>query len=161
MAGGYSKRVRMMMTDWVNGKTAGVTPPAAWYVGLSTLNVGDSFAAYTSGTTGEPTLGTNGYARSTSIGTTAANWTTAPSPSDDAAAVGANAVAVAFAASTGAWTTTTTALAFFFVSDSTTSTSNSNFISRGGLTPSTTTVNATGITLSFAIGALTLNLTPV
>lgn len=155
MATGYLKNIRQSMTDWVNGKTPTFTPVTAFFVGLSTALPLDDFTALA-----EPTIGTGAYARSTSINT-AAGWTTSPAPSNDAAAVGGNAVAVSFPASSAAWSTTTTAIPYFFVSTSATSTTASAQISRGALTPSTTTVNATGITLSFAIGALTLNLTPV
>lgn len=155
MATGYLKNIRTSMTDWINGKTPVFTPVTAFFIGLSTALPADDFTGLA-----EPTLGTGAYARSTSINT-AAGWTTSPTPANDAAAVGANAVVASFPASSAAWSTTTTPLTHFFVSTSASSTTASAQISRGALTPSTTTVNAAGITLSFAIGALTLNLTPV
>lgn len=137
------------MVDWVAGQT--VTAPAAWYVGLSTAQPADDGSGIA-----EPAIGTGAYARSTSIGTTASRWTAAPNPSNDANAVSAANVAIAFPASSAAWSTTSTNLPYWFLSDSTTSVTEANYIGRGNVT-NPTNVNASGITLTFAIGALTNN----
>lgn len=144
---GYVRPLRMLMVDWVAGKT--VSPPGfPWFVGLSTADPGNTFA-----TIAEPTIGTGAYGRSTSI-TTTAGWTAAPTPTNPGdVAVSANAVAVSFPASTAAWSTGATVLTHFFLSTSATSLLIANGIALGPITP-TTAVNASGITLSFAIGTL-------
>lgn len=152
MAVGYGRRVRRLVVDFVAGKAP--SPPTAWYVGLalSSTNPADDASGLAAG---EPTIGTGAYARSTSIGTTSANWTAAPLPAADASTISANAVAVAFTASSAAWSTGAGVLGFFFLSDSTTLQTEATYIGRGSFTP-TTAVNASGITLSFAIGQLSM-----
>jgi hypothetical protein len=155
MAAGYSQRIRRLLVDWADGKS--VTQPATWNIGLSTANPADDYSGLA-----EPTS-TGGYTRSGSIGSTTANWTAAPSGANDSATVGANAVAVNFPTSTAAWSTGASTLGFAFVTDGTTASGNgtvSNYISRATIS-SPQAVNASGITLSFAIGQFAVNITPV
>lgn len=109
------------------------------YIGLSTSDPGES-----GGITGEPSA-TGGYAR---ITTSAANW--------DASTGGSaidNGAVLSFPESSAAWSTGATALTHFFITDSVTLGAG-NVIASAALTTSRT-VNAAGITLSFAAGAIT------
>jgi hypothetical protein len=138
----------MTMVDFCAMKAP--TAPTQWNMGLCMTNPLDDASALAAQ---EPTIGTGAYARSTSIGSTAANWTTAPTPTADAAAVSANAVAVTFAASTAAFSSGASTLGFYFGSLSTTLQTEVNYIGRGSIT-NPVAVNTSGVTLSFAIAAL-------
>lgn len=144
MATGYGKRVRRTMVDFCAGKAP--TAPANWYTRLSTAQPQDA-----GGGIAEPTS-TGGYLATADL--TSTNWTAAPDPSVDAAAVSANGVAITFPVSTAAWSTGATTLAFWFMSTgSSTSTTEANYIGRGNVT-NPVAVNTSGVTLSFAIAAL-------
>lgn len=106
------------------------------YIGLSTATLTDAGTI-----TGEPTS-TGGYAR---IATAASDWTA----SSGSGIV--SATPFAFAESTLAWSTGATELTDFFIADALT---NGNMIAFGSLTTHRT-VNAAGVTLSFAAGSLT------
>lgn len=144
MATGYGRRVRRTMVDFCAGKAP--TAPTNWYTRLSTANPADDGSGIA-----EPTAGTGSYANAPDL--TSTNWTAAPNPSNDAAAVSANGAAITFPTSTAAWSTGATTLAFWFMSLSTTSTTEANYIGRGSVT-NPVAVNTTGVTLSFAIAAL-------
>ena len=108
------------------------------YIGLYT---GDPTDAGTQ--TSEPTIGSGGYARKQ---TAAADW----NASSGGTSV-SNANALAFPESTAAWSTGATPVAYFALLDAATA---GNMIASGALTTSRT-VNAAGVTLSFAASALT------
>lgn len=149
---GYGRRIRRIALDWVAGVTSPLpAAPTALYCGLSTADPGDAAAGIA-----EPTIGTGAYARAT-IGITQTNWTPAPNPTAGSPAVSANANTVSFPASSAPWSTGPTTLTHFFISDSTTAVTEAAFVARGALSP-TTTVNAIGITLSFAAGTLIINM---
>jgi hypothetical protein len=122
--------------DHVHGKTAYTMPTL--YIGLSstTPTIAGAFT--------EPTIGTGGYAR---IVTTGASWNAS------ASGTAANAAALAFPASSGAWTSGASALTHVCYFDSPTGTAASNLVMFAPITP-TVTVNAAGVTVNFAIGAL-------
>lgn len=143
MATGYGRRVRRTMVDFCAGKAP--TAPTNWYTRLSTANPADDGSGIA-----EPTS-TGGYTNAADL--TSTNWTAAPNPSNDAAAVSANGAAISFPVSTAAWSTGATTLAFWFMSLSTTSTTEANYIGRGSVT-NPVAVNTSGVTLSFAIAAL-------
>lgn len=146
MATGYGRRVRRLQQDFVSGKAP--TAPAAWYLAASTANPGDDASGLA-----EPTA-TGGYVRKQMP--TAADWTAAPNPSNDAAAVAANANIINFAASSAAWSTGATNITYLAIFDHPTNTAEANYIGRAILaTPQA--VNSSGVTLSIAIGALTMN----
>lgn len=122
--------------DHVHGKTAYTMPQL--YIGLSTTTPTIA-GAFT-----EPTIGTGGYAR---IVTTGTSWNAA------AAGVAANASALAFPASTAAWSSGATALTHMCYFDSPTGTAASNLVMFAPLgTP--VTVNSAGITINFPIGQI-------
>lgn len=149
MATGYGKRVRRTMVDFVAGKAP--TAPANWFPRLCQLNPGDDASGTSSSTTGEPTIGTGNYGAASDM--TSGGWTAAPDPSVDTAAVSANASAITFPTSSAAWTTTTSTLGFWWMSLSATSKTEANYIGRGSVT-NPVAVNTSGVTLSFAIAAL-------
>lgn len=144
MATGYGRRVRRTMVDYVAAKGSNPSP-TNWFPRLSTANPADDASGIA-----EPTA-TGGYTNAPDV--TSANWTAAPNPSNDAAAVSANAAAITFPVSTAAWSTGATTLAFWFMSMSATSTTEANYIGRGSVT-NPVAVNTSGVTLSFAIAAL-------
>lgn len=122
----------------------GVTPV---FIGVSTVanssaNVDATLAA------GEPTAGTGSYARITVTDNTT-NFPTATGTNPTTSKLH---VSFSFAASTAAWSTGASALQSWAIYDALTS---GNMLWNGPLVPSTDIVNGTGVTLSFAIDALT------
>ena len=107
------------------------------YVGLSTSDPGEAGSL-----TGEPTIGSAGYARKA---TSASDWTA----SSGGSAI-ENAGTLAFPESSGAWAAGAS-LTHFFLADAA---SAGNVLFKASLTTART-VSATGVTLSFAAGALT------
>jgi len=136
--GSFGNYAELKVLELLVGKTAFATPTA--YIGLKT---GDPTDAGSGGT--EPTDPTGAYSRITTAG---ANW--------DAAAAGAiqNGAALSFAESSGAWSTGATPLTHFIIMDASTG---GNLLAHGTLTVART-VNAAGVTLTFAIGDLDLTL---
>lgn len=132
-----------------------ITAPTTCYVGLSTATPtapdGTGLA--------EPTSGTGGYARVEIGGGVLVVGDFAAPTASGSGQVLTNAVAVAFAASSAAWSTGATALTWFSLWKTLTGTTASNFMGAGPLTPNTNIVNGAGVTISFAIGALSLTIT--
>jgi len=124
------------IVDHVHGKVSFTMPQL--FIGLSstTPTIAGAFT--------EPTIGTGGYAR---IATTGASWNAA------AAGVAANAAALSFPASSAAWSSGASALTHLCYFDNATATGAANLVMFAPLTPSVT-VNAAGITVNFAIGAI-------
>jgi len=136
--GSFGDYAENKILDHITGKTSFTKPTA--FIGLSTADPADDGSGLA-----EPTIPTGGYAR---IETEGADW--------DAAAAGAvaNAAALAFPISTDAWSTGETPLTHFAIFDAA---SGGNMLAHGALdTPRT--VDAAGITLSFAIGELDITL---
>jgi hypothetical protein len=129
------------------GKTP-ATMPTAWWLSLHTTNPGDDGQGG-----GEPTA-TGSYAR---VQVLAAGWNgltnTPPPPANDAASIIDNVGIVNFPASSAAWSTGATNLTHVGIWDSSSATAEANFIGRVALT-TPQAVNAAGITLSIAAGAL-------
>jgi len=143
MATGLAIGLRQQQMDFIfQGASAG-TAPSAMFLGLKTADPSDDNSTGT-----EPTAGTGNYGRLTCTpGTT--NWNAATSTAGSASSV-TNKVALSFAASNAAWSTTTTSLTFAILMSASTA---GTYYGRASLTAGQA-VNATGITLSFAIGAL-------
>lgn len=122
--------------DHVHGKTAYTMPTL--YIGLSstTPTIAGAFT--------EPTIGTGGYAR---IVTSGASWNAS------ASGTAANAATLSFPASSAAWTSGASPLTHVCYFDSPTGTAATNLVMFAPITP-TVTVNASGVTVNFAIGAL-------
>lgn len=143
MATGLSITLRQAQMDFIFGG-ATATAPTTIAVGLKTADPGDDNSTGT-----EPTS-TGSYGRvSTTSGTT--NWNASTSTAGSPATV-TNKTAITFPASTAAWSTTTTALTYAILMSSATLGSGT-FYGRASLTAGQT-VNASGITLSFAAGQL-------
>lgn len=126
------------------------TAPATLYIGVGTVantsaNVDATLAA------GEPTIGTGSYARIVVTN----NTTNFPTPTGSNPTTSKLHVAFSFAASTAAWSTGATALQSWMIFDAA---SAGNMLWNGPLVPATFTVNAAGVTLSYAIDALTASL---
>lgn len=155
MAGGISQRVRQDLLSYFSGGS--ITQPSAWWVSLHTGDPGDK-AANAAAT--EPTSGTGAYARAqvNAVGGASPAWNTIPAPAAAGdPAILANLNAVAFAASSAAWSTGATNLTYFAVWTSSTLQTAAAFLGRAQLsTPQN--VNAAGVTLSFAIGALQISM---
>lgn len=96
---------------------------------------------------------TGGYAR---IAVTN-NSTNFPVATGSAPASKSLNVSFSFPVSTLAWSTGATALASFFIADASTL-AGGNILWSGPLAPATDVVNGTGVTFTFAIGALTFTL---
>lgn len=101
----------------------------------------------------EPTA-TGGYAR-ISVTNNATNF---PAPTGTNPTTSHLHVSFSFPASSAAWSTGATALQSWFIADAATL-AGGNILWSGALSPSTDAVNGAGITLSFAIDALTFTLT--
>lgn len=140
MAVGYGRRIRRLQVDASVGKT--VTFPTTVYCSLHTGNPGDD------GQTANEVGAGVGYARQQ---ITAANWTAAPNPANDAAAVSANAIAITFGPNTATNWGTITHIGFW---DSSSATAEANYIGRLALSASQAI--AVGNSLTFAIGAIQL-----
>ena len=140
------------------GITAGpqiVNPVNTWFIGLTTQAV--SGATQANVLSGEPTIGTGSYARIV-VPNNLLNWTAATYSSPTATI--ASAATFSFAASSAAWSTGATNLIQVFLCDTlsgTTAGTNVNVFGYGALT-TPQSVNASGITLSFASTALTITL---
>lgn len=114
------------------------------YVGLKTADPLDDNSGGT-----EPTIGTDGYAR-VAVSRATGSWA---APADNAGAQRtSNSAAITFPASTGAWASGSS-LTHFILMDAATG---GNMLYSGALTNSRV-VDATGITLSFAAGTLTID----
>lgn len=141
--------------DFIFTMGAAAAPLPAWtlntvYIGLTTQAV--SGATQANILTGEPTA-TGSYAR-IALFNTAANWPSATAASPSVMSSGA---AFSFPASTAAWSTGATNLIQMFIADAS-SLAGGNVLAFGAL-GTAQAVNASGITLSFAGGAITLTLT--
>lgn len=124
--------------------------PATWYIGLTTQAV--SGATQANVLSGEPTS-TGGYARIVVTN----NTSNFPASSGFNPATTASGAIFSFPASTGSgWSTGATNLIQVFIADAATL-AGGNVMGFGALT-TPQAVNASGITLSFAIGALTVTL---
>ena len=122
----------------------------------NTLYIGLSTAAYTSSQatilSGEPTS-TGSYGRIVVLNNRA-NWPTATAASPSVLTAGGP---FSFAASSAAWSTGSTNLVTMFIADASTL-AGGNILAAGAL-GTAQAVNASGITLSFASGAITITLT--
>lgn len=149
MATGLGKRARKEALNWVFNKTA-TQPGSTYYISAHTADPGDDGQ-----TANEPTAGTGNYGRAS---VTAANLTAAVSSGSPGAPVFVeNTNTLSFAASSAAWSTGSSNLTHFGVWDHATNTAEANFIGRGSIS-NPTAVNAAGITLSFAAGALDMTM---
>ena len=119
------------------------TPATTHYIGLSTANPTDDASG-----NAEPSTGA--YARVTFTNNTT-NWGAAGSSSERS-----NAVAITFPESTAAWSGGSN-LTYFTIWDHATNTAAANLVAYGAL-DTARSVDAAGITLSFAIGALDITL---
>lgn len=143
MATGLAIGLRQAQMDYVFQGAVAATAPSAMFIGLKTADPSDDNSTGT-----EPTAGTGAYARvSCTPGTT--NWNAATSTAGSASTV-TNKLAFSFPASTAAWSTTTTALTHVILMSASTA---GTYYGRAALTASQT-VNASGITLSFATSQL-------
>lgn len=118
--------------------------------GTGTIDTGDSVYAIPTQATilsNEPTS-TGGYARAAVLNNPA-NW---PASTGTYPASKSSGATVSFPASTAAWSSGATVLAIFFIADASTL-AGGNIIGWGYLT-TPQTVNASGITLSFASGQI-------
>jgi hypothetical protein len=142
------------MLSWYSGGSP--TAPSAWWVSLHTGDPGDK-AANAAAT--EPS-GTGGYARVqvNAVGGASPAWDTIPAPASAGdPAILANLNAVPFDPSSAAWSTGATNLTYFALWTSSTLQTEAAFLGRAQLsTPQN--VNAAGVTLSFAIGALQISM---
>lgn len=139
MAGKIVTATRNKILDHLLGKTA-YTMPTNVYIGLSSTTVADDGSNFT-----EPTIGVAGYARKQCTG---ADW--------EAASAGAtqNANALAFTESSGAWASSAPLTDFGIFEAATGGTCTAK-----GVLTNARTVDAAGITLQFAAGALDATLT--
>lgn len=164
MATGYGRRQRVDLQKWLIGTTTGGAPTAPGttclaalcYIATPGTTLDDGSANATPGTT-EPTFTTPGaYARQT------LTWNiTVATPSNDAAAVNQNTGAITWT-STAAYSTAANALnyVFLYLTAATTSTTEANYIGRAAITVPQA-VNAAGITLTIASGALVMGMISV
>lgn len=135
----------------LTGSNPNVTQLTGCTGGTGKIDTGDQVYLVPTGATiltNEPTS-TGGYARVSTVNNAAA-W---PASSGTYPAQKQNGSAVTFPASTAAWSSGATALMVFFIADSSTL-AGGNVIAFGYLT-TPQTVNASGITPSFAASALT------
>jgi hypothetical protein len=140
MATGLSITLRQQQMDFIFGGAA-ATAPTTIALGLKTADPSDD------NSTGTEPSSTGSYGRvSTTSGTT--NYLASTSAAGSPALVG-NKTAVNFPTSTAAWSTGATALTYAILM-STTTLGSGTYYGRALLTAGQT-VNATGITLSFAI----------
>jgi len=140
-----SSFIEPKVLDHILGKTD-IGALAVVYLGLKTA---DPLNNNSGGT--EPTIPTGGYAR---VATTGVSWDAATPGGAATASYTANAAALAFPVSTAAWSTGATPLTHFIIMDAA---SGGNMIACGALT-TPRTVNAAGVTLSYAIGDLDVTL---
>lgn len=131
--------------------------PATVYVALST-----AAPTATDGTgLAEPTIGTGGYARvavTTGSGGGTGAVFGAPAAGGTSGQAITNGSTVSFPASTAAWSTGSTPNTWFSLWLTSSGTTAANFVGAGPLQTGQA-VNASGITLSFASGQLTITLT--
>lgn len=154
MASGWGRRTRQNMQRWVTNQTPGTTP-SAWFAGLSiqTLNAGpDDGSGITPGTT-EPS-NTNGYVRA-NIGTS--GWTQPVLAGLDASVPALNAGALSWISSGGGFSTAANALNIVTIWDTATvaTVTEAAFYGRANIAVPQA-VNAAGITLTIAIGGLSM-----
>lgn len=149
MATGLGRRMRAEALNWVFNKTA-TQPGSTYYISAHTADPGDDGQ-----TANEATIGTGSYAR---ISVAAASLTAASGSGTLGAPVNVeNTGSISFPASTAAWSTGSSNITHYGVWVHATSTTEANFIGRGSIS-NPTAVNAAGITLSFAAGALDMTL---
>lgn len=148
MATGLGRRMRGHAINWVFNKTA-TQPASTYHISAHTADPGDD------GQTANEPSGTGSYARIS----VAASALTAASTSGTLGAPNnvENTSQVSFPASTAAWSTAANNITHFGVWDHATNTAEANFIGRGSIS-NPTAVNASGITLSFAAGALDMTM---
>ncbi len=126
------------------------TGGATWYVGVSTAAFPTTDALLKSG---EPTSA-GSYGRIVVTN----NATNFPAASGSNPTTTHLHVSFSFTASSAAWSTGGTPLASFFIADASTLGAG-NVLWSGALSPATDIVNGSGVTLTFAIDALTFTLT--
>ena len=129
------------------------TAPTAWYASLHTGNPGDDGL-----TANEVTITTSGYGRYLMTGG-AATWTTTAytSVANDAACVVANGATLSFGPSTGlnaAWGTIT----YVGLWEHATTATEAVYLGRAAASVSQS-VGGSGVTITIAIGALTMSVT--
>jgi hypothetical protein len=142
MATGWGREVRRdfqrLATQVATTKT--YTTP---FASLSTANPNDDGQS-----NAEPTA-TNGYAAQ------AISWTAPPLPTNDAAAIAANSAAISWTSSGGAFSTGATNLTHVGIWNHVTTRTEAAFLGRAAIAVPQA-VNAAGITLTIAIGALSM-----
>lgn len=151
MASGWGRRIRQNMQRWVTNQTPGTTP-SAWFAGLSiqTSNAGpDDGSGITPGTT-EPSS-SNGYTRP------AITWAQPVSGANDATVPALNSATISWTSSGGAFSTAANNLNLVTIWDTATlaTVAEANFYGRANIAVPQA-VNASGITLTIAIGGLSM-----
>lgn len=142
MATGWGARLRAEMQNYATNKTPAASPTTP-FASLSTANPGDQGAA-----NAEPTS-TGGYAAQ------AITWAATTQPADDASAVASNSVAITWGPSGAAWSTGATNLTHVGIWNHVTTRTNAVFLGRAAIAVPQA-VNAASITLTIAIGGLTM-----
>lgn len=144
---GLTRRMRVEILKYVANQTPAASPTTI-SVGFSTANPGDDAA-----TIAEPTIGTGGYARQ------AVTWTAVATPTAGSPAVLQNSAVVTWGPSSAAWSTGATPLSFLVYWTASTGVTESLLVAFGSVS-APPQVNAAGVTLTAAIGALQITITP-
>lgn len=142
MATGWGARLRAEMQNYATNKTPAASPTTP-FAGLSEANPGDQGA-----TNDEPTSA-GGYAAK------AITWATTTQPADDASAVASNSVAITWGPSSAAWSSGADPLSYVGIWNHLTTRTNAVYLGRAAISVPQA-VNAAGITLTIAIGGLTM-----
>lgn len=144
MATGWGREVRRALQNVATQNAAGKTFTTP-FASLSTANPNDDGQS-----NAEPTS-TGSYAAQ------AVTWTAPPLPALDASAVAANAGAITWGPSSAAYSTGATALSHVGLWNNLTTRTEAAFLGRAAITVPQA-VNAAGITLTIAIGGLTMGM---
>lgn len=158
---GLGRRMRVGLLEHIRSSGAGGAGSvalSAMYAGFGhTTSPGDDASGVQ-----EPTIGTGGYTRA-QLGTGGVTWSAISTPSAGAVARLQNSGAVTWggttqgAASTAPWSTGTTPLAYLCYWTGATGVTEATFVGFGAVsTPPQ--VNAAGVTLTAATGALEINM---
>jgi hypothetical protein len=152
MAAGWGRRTRVdLFQRNVSGNTS-TTAPTAWYGSLHTGNPGDDGQ-----TSNEVTITTSGYGRYLMTGGTKWNITAYGSVTVDTACTVTNAATLSFGPSSGAnaaWGTIT----YVGIWEHVTTATEAVYLGRAAASVSQS-VGGTGVTITIAIGALSMSVT--
>jgi hypothetical protein len=143
---GFGRRFRVEMLKYAANQTPAASPTIS--VGFSTADPGDAAA-----TIAEPTIGTGGYARQT------VSWTAIATPTAGSPAVMSNSAQVTWGPSSAAWSSGATPLSHVAYWTASTGVTEAVYVASGSIAVPPQ-VNAAGVTLTAAIGALQLTLAP-